>query len=168
MKTLSRPKARLLKIISLFFFALFISAKEVRSEGREEMLDFADFIEHLVNTTKFENKGSAICTFGNDDISVALNAKYKALNLSLYPEKYKTCKAVYIAQIMGKKILIDQMNKFHNAKIMTIGTFEGFTESGGMVEVQAGRRNFELLVNSKMIKESGILLNSLIIDLIIN
>jgi hypothetical protein len=53
-------------------------------------------------------------------------------------------------------------------KILTIAIFDGFTEIGGMLQVQMGRRNFELTLNSKAVKESGIRLNALSTSLVIN
>jgi len=149
-----------------FFFATtnFCFAEVVELE---EASAFASFIEDLVHSTNTPKRG-VICFIGSDIVSKAIAGQDKTIiDLDKDPTKYTACKAIYIAQ--GKeKGLRSEMIKFNKNKILTIAVFDGFTESGGMIQVQMGRRNFELILNTKEIKEAGVRLNALITSLVIN
>ena len=59
------------------------------------------------------------------------------------------------------------------AMLLLCGGIAGFLAGllgigGGMILVQMGRRNFELSINSKEIKEAGIKLAPLVLELVIN
>ena len=91
----------------------------------------------------------------------------KIIDLNNNPEKFTSCKAIYVAS-GAAKVLKPEIAKFSKNKILTIAIFDGFTEIGGMVQVQMWRRNFELILNSKAMKEAGIRLNSLAMSLVVN
>ncbi len=133
----------------------------------EEASSFASFIIELIKTAQTAKLG-AICLFGNDEISQAIAAREK--NVSQFerlPHSISGCKAIYVAKSMERG-LRSEIGKLHNSKVMNIAVFEGFIEMGGMIQVQMGRRNFELIVNSKEIKASGARLSALVTSLIIN
>jgi hypothetical protein len=121
----------------------------------------------MVHTSQ-TGKNGAICIFGNDRISKIIATHEKNfIDLNSDPKKFNSCKAIYISQEREKGLRVE-IEKFNNNKIFTIATFDGFTEMGGMVQVQMGRRNFELIVNSKETREAGVKLSALSTSLIIN
>lgn len=130
---------------------------------------FANFIRELVHTTFTPaSKSSSLCIFGNDEVSKSIMTQEKnVIDLNIEPKKYEACKAIYISQ-SRQKIMKAEIEKFSSKKIMTVAIFEGFTEVGGMVQIQMGRRNFELILDPKQIKISGIKLNALVLSLVIN
>jgi len=157
-----------LKLVA-FFTALFFITFDCFSDIIEDetAVAFAGFIQDLVNTTQTPKHGP-ICGLGSDEVSKIIATQDKTfIDLDLEPKKYGQCKAVYIAQGREKSLRFE-IEKLHKKKILTIAIFDGFTEIGGMLQVQMGRRNFELILNSKVVKESGIRLNALSTSLVIN
>ena len=157
-----------LKLVT-FFTALFFVTFDCFSSiiDDETAVAFAGFIQDIVHTTQTSKHGP-ICGIGSDEISKIIASQDKTfIDLDLEPKKYEQCKAVYIAQGREKSLRVE-IEKLNKKKILTIAIFDGFTEIGGMLQVQRGRRNFELTLNSKVAKESGIRLNALSTSLIIN
>jgi hypothetical protein len=157
-----------LKLVT-FFTALFFVTFDCFSSiiDDETAVAFAGFIQDIVHTTQTSKHGP-ICGIGSDEISKIIASQDKTfIDLDLEPKKYEQCKAVYIAQGREKSLRVE-IEKLNKKKILTIAIFDGFTEIGGMLQVQMGRRNFELTLNSKVAKESGIRLNALSTSLIIN
>lgn len=132
----------------------------------EEAAAFANFIQDLVSTTQTIKHGE-ICSFGSDEISKIIARSNGYIDLDIEPSKYGSCKAIYVSMNQQKGLGHD-IEKFNKEKILTIAIFNGFTEIGGMVQVEMGRRNFELTLNSKKIKAAGVRLNALIMSLVIN
>lgn len=153
-------------IIFVVLFFLFPNCF-ASSVDSEDAVAFASFIRDLANTTQVKHSG-VFCSIGDDEILKVMAIQDKALiNLDHDPAKLSSCKFVYVSQ-NKRKSFKSEIDKFTKSKILTIAVFDGFTESGGMIQVQMGRRNFELVVNMKEVKEAGIRLNSLVSDLIIN
>lgn len=136
------------------------------SIDKEEAIAFAGFIKDLVHTTQTVKPG-AICHVGSDEISRIIDQDKATIDLDLEPSRFTSCKAIYIATAMKKGVGSD-IAKFNKNKIMTIAIFDEFTENGGMVQVQMGRRSFELILNAKLAKESSVRLNALSMSLVIN
>jgi hypothetical protein len=143
----------------------FISCKAYAFEDEEARV-FAGFVKSVAQTTQGGNHGS-LCTFGGDEISKIINSDHSVINLNDQSDKFSSCKVIYVAQDKNKAIKFDAV-KFNAKKILTIATFDGFIENGGMLKVEMGRRNLEVTLNTKLIKESGIKLNSLVMDFVIN
>lgn len=159
-----KPQWLKITLISIFFFLGTVSAGAMEEN---EVAAFTDFIKTLISTSSIQKNG-AVCVMGSDEISSALALNdSKILNLDEMPEKFVLCKAIYIASGSEKALKLE-IAKFSHNKIMTIGIFDNFVEMGGMTQVQMGRRNFELIVNAKAVKESNIKINSLLTNLIIN
>ena len=155
--------------LATFFTALFFITFDSFSEiiDDETAVAFAIFIQDLVRTTQTPKHGP-ICGIGSDEVSKVIATQNKTfIDLDLEPKKYEQCKAVYIAQGREKSLRFE-IEKLNKKKILTIAIFDGFTEIGGMLQVQMGRRSFELTLNSKVVKESGIRLNALSTSLVIN
>ena len=150
-------------VVAIFFcFTLESFAME-----DEEVIAFTDFIQTIINTTNGMNHG-VVCSVGSDEISKALSEKNaKFIDLDKDPKKSQSCKVIYVAHGQ-ERYLRSEISKFNKDKILTIGIFDGFSEAGGYVLVQMGRRNFELTLNSKTVKETGIRLSPLAMDLVIN
>lgn len=128
---------------------------------------YTNFILDIINTSSTLKSGE-VCTFGGDEIANAILLRdSKTINLDKNPERFAKCKSVYIAK-SSEKILRLEISKFNKNKIMTIGIFEGFVESGGMIQVQMGRRDFEIMLNSKEVKSAAIRLNALVTSRVIN
>ena len=152
-------------IAALFFTFCNCFAGDIESD---EASDFASFIQDLVQTTQTSKQG-VICIFGSDAVSKVLTTSRvnNLLDLTGDVRRYESCKAIYVAQGMDKGLRVE-IEKFNKKGIMTIAIFDGFTELGGMVQVQMGRRNFELTINSKQLKASGVRLNALAMSIVIN
>lgn len=156
-----------LKLLLTLIFFLCSSNGFARSFEGDEVFAFAGFINDLVKTAQI-SKGGSFCVLGNDEIGkVLIDLDKNIVDLETNPKKHESCRAIYIAQ-SKEKTLRNELLRFQKTKILTIGVFEDFTELGGVVRVDMGRRNFELTVNSKAMKEAGIKLNSLAMSLIIN
>ena len=156
-------------LTSITFLALLLSVTSNAIAGfvdNDEALAFASFIQELVHKTQTVKPG-VICSIGNDEISRIISQEKNFINLDTDGSKVASCKAIYIAMGREKNIKSDLL-KFSNNRILTIAVFDGFIENGGMLQVQMGRRNFELILNAKTLKESGIKLSPLVTDLIIN
>jgi hypothetical protein len=138
-----------------------------RSFDNEESFEFASFIRSLIETAQTAN-GSATCSFGDDEISKILSSQMKNfIHFSGNDKKYTACKVIYVAN-GEERTFRSEIAKFNHMKILTIATFDGFVEMGGMVQVQIGRRNFELILNSKEVKEAGVKLSALVTSIVIN
>lgn len=160
-------KNRKLKLTTaLLFFSLFLTPKAFAGGIEiEEAIAFAGFIQDLVGTSSLSS--GAICASGNDEVSKLISREKGFVNLDDNPSKFTSCKAIYIATSKQKGFAADIL-KFSKGKILTIAIFDGFTEAGGMVQVQMGRRNFELTLNPKAMKDSGVRLSALAMSLVIN
>lgn len=155
-----------LKFIALFLLS-FLSSQNSFAIDREESSMYASFIFGLANGVQSSSQGE-VCALGYDEIVVAMGEKNRNLiNVENNPEKYTSCKMLYIAKDKSRG-LRNYIEKYNRKRIVTLGVLENFNESGGMILVQMGRRNFELSVNSKEIKEAGIRLAPLVLELVIN
>ncbi len=148
-------------------FLMFIMSFPVAALEENEVAAYTDFINTLITTSSISKKGE-ICVLGSDEISSAFLLKNdKVINLDKNPDKFHSCRAIYVA-VDSEKFLKSELSKFSSNKIFTVAIFEGFTDIGGMVQVQMGRRNFEMIVNAKAVKDSNVRINSLLTNLIIN
>ena len=152
----------------VWFFAFFLLVSDGHSImlSEDEANAFASFIKSLVDTTSGTNNG-AICSFGNDEVTRALTKSvHSSKSISTMSES-KNCKALYVAKDKEKGLRAE-IDKIVKKDIMTLAIFENFTESGGMILIEMGRRNFELTVNPQVMKDSGLRLSPLAINLVIN
>ncbi len=153
--------------ISLVLLPLMVFCSNAFAIEDDEASAFAAFIKSVVNTTQGINSG-VICVVGSDEISKLLVFQNpRTIDLGKAPDKFLSCKSIYFAKDRERIFRVD-IDKYNKHKILTIAIFDGFTEGGGMLQIQVGRRNFELTLNSKLVRDLGIRLNSLATDLIIN
>ncbi len=135
----------------------------------DEALAFSTFIRDLIHTSSLSSaKANTICGFGGDEVFKVISSQEKNfINLNDDPKRYQNCKAIYIAKGM-ERVLRTEIEKFNKKGIMTIAIFDGFVELGGMVQVQMGRRDFELTLNLRQLRDSGVRLSALALSLVIN
>lgn len=158
---------RNLKFIMLFLLS-FLSSQNSFAIDRVEAVMYASFVLSLSDGVQSSNQGSEVCALGHDEIVVVMGEKNRNLiNVENNLEKYTSCKMLYIARDKSKG-LRSYIEKYNRRRIATVSLLENFNESGGMILVQMGRRNFELSINSKEIKEAGIKLAPLVLELVIN
>lgn len=136
----------------------------------EEAGDYAEFIFSIFSLSQTSG-GTLLCIIGSDEISKVITARDKtAITLTLDEmddKRYSTCKAVYVSQ-GSEKTSKSEMERLIKRKVMTIAVFDGFVETGGMMQVQMGRRGFEIILNSKEVKTANVRLNALLLSLVIN
>ncbi len=148
------------------FLAFFANA--ALAIENEESQAYSAFIGDMVMAMNFEKPGS-FCLLGNDDVARAISShtanvvRLDAASL----DKSSLCNIIYISQGNERGIRIE-LEKLAEKKIVTIAIFDGFVNMGGMIQIQIGRRNFELMVNPKLLKSSGAKLGVLAANLIIN
>lgn len=160
-------KLEKLKHLLIFFLLSFFAVSNSWAEDKDEAEMFATFIYGVTTSIQSGNPGE-ICVFGYDEIAAAISVKSKNnINLDRNPEKYTSCHAVYVAKDKSK-VLRNYVEKFNHKKIITVGVLENFNENGGMIFIQIGRRNFEITVNAKQIKEAGIKLPPTVLEFVIN
>ncbi len=154
---------------AVFLALLFIITNSFAGAGDEdEASAYVSFIETIVQTTQGLNTHGVLCVLGSDEISKIIAASVKSvINLNSDPSKYTSCKAIYIAKDKNKNVRT-YIEQFNSKKILTIATFDGFTEGGGLLQIETGRRNFELTLNTEVAKKTGIKLNALALSLVIN
>lgn len=155
----------ILKFLTIAAFA-FISCEALAMEN-EESQAYSNFISDMALAMSFDKPGS-FCISGNDDITKAImDYLPKAIKLDSSSDKYSLCNIIYIAQGNERGLRIE-LDKLSEKKIVTIAIFDGFVNMGGVIQIQIGRRNFELMVNPKLLKSSGAKLGVLATNLIIN
>ncbi len=158
-----------LKFVSTLVLTLFLCIPDCFSEVLEEdsAVAYASFIKDLFGTTQTKKEG-VFCGFGSDEVfAIIADNQEGFIDLNREPSKYEACKAIYVARSKEKGLRVE-IEKFNKKKIMTIATFDDFTEIGGMIQVQIGRRNFELILNLGELKAAGVRLNALATSLIVN
>ena len=159
---------KILKLIAVAFLSLLVISGNAFADitDKEEAAAFAGFIQDLVHTTQTVKLG-VICYIGSDEISRIIAQEKNSFDLARDGSKFNSCKAIYVATGIIKGVA-SEIDKYNKNKIMTIAIFDGFTEGGGMIQVQMGRRSFELILNSKAVKDSGVRLSALSLSLVIN
>lgn len=152
------------------FFSTFLFSSSVNAIGLspDEANAFSGFMRTLINTTSGIETSKKFCFFGNDEITFSMS-KFPKNEIKEISDlaNYSDCKSIYIAKDKEKGIRA-QINKVKEKQIMTLAIFDNFPESGGMVLVQMGRRNFELVLNFEAMKDSALRLSPLAINLVIN
>ena len=151
--------------------SLFVTSKAKANIAQNRA--FAGFINTVYLNVDAVNNGNHLCIFGVDEISLQLRSVVKREWLKNIGEEvdpnsdYNECRVIYIAKNKEKNAK-HSVQFFNDKGALTIATFSGFIADGGMMNIEIGRRNFELRVNELMIKRSGIKLDSSVISLIIN
>jgi len=134
----------------------------------DEASAYAGFIQSLVNNSSVKKRDGMFCIYGNDQVARFLIKSANNFNLgSGAIAATQRCKAIYIAS-EGVVNLGAYLETLVSNKVLTISTSEDFAENGGMIQVQMGRRDFELIVDVKALNSAQIKLDTLSTNLIIN
>ena len=154
-------------VLILMFFALGVKSLIAANMESDESAAYANFIQNLVNKSTISKKG-AFCIFGNDPVARALKNGSRNVAISQNLDEVKSkCRAVYVSSANATKIKL-YLSGMAQGKILTISTFEEFIDNGGMIQVEMGRRDFELIVDVKLLHAAQIKLDTLSTNLIIN
>jgi hypothetical protein len=129
---------------------------------------YAEFID-LLNQNIIGIKKGRFCIFGSDEISNAISIRNKDfLEINEELKNIELCNLIYIANDKQKSFKFIG-KKFTENRIITIANYSGFSiNDNGLIEIQLGRRNFELIINKKALKDNNLKLNPLIHSLVIN
>lgn len=150
----------------LTFAALALLYSEALAMESEESQAYSSFIGDMVLAMSFDKPGS-LCVSGNDDVTKTIIDYFPKAIRAESVDKYGLCNIIYIAQGSERGLRIE-LEKLAEKRIVTVAIFDGFVNMGGMIQIQIGRRNFELMVNPKLLKASGAKLGVLATNLIIN
>jgi|GEM_PF-1938117 hypothetical protein len=158
----------LIKIFLIIFIQLFPVNSFADSIDNDMANAYAEFID-LLNQNIIGIKKGRFCIFGSDEISNAILLRNKDyLRIEEDMKNVELCNLVYIANDRQKSFKFIG-KKFTENKIVTIANYSGFAiNDNGLIEIQLGRRNFELIINKKSLKVNGLKLNPLIHSLVIN
>lgn len=167
MKNFGRKISMYSALLTFFLLTMFVNVSKAMDP--EEAQAYSNFITTLIYDIEFDRKGN-FCILGNDDIAKDLSIKFpNALKLeeNTFSNNYTSCSAIYISQGSERGLRVE-LEKITQSKIVTIAIFEGFTNIGGTLQIQIGRRNFEIIASSKLLKTSGAKLGVLTTNLTIN
>jgi hypothetical protein len=158
----------LIKIFLIIFIQLFPVNSFADSIDNDMANTYAEFID-LLNQNIIGIKKGRFCIFGSDEISNAISLRNKDyLKIEEDMKNVELCNLVYIANDRQKSFKFIG-KKFTDNKIVTIANYSGFANNdNGLIEIQLGRRNFELIINKKSLRANGLKLNPLIHSLVIN
>lgn len=158
-----------------FFLATILSvilfAKSFANEA-QYYTAFARFIKLIYQNTESANMSDKFCVFGYDDVSIRFSSIIDKKQLIFLPEdldenkSYSQCRVIYYAK-SKMRVTKYSMNILNKSKSLTVAIFNDFVSDGGMIFVDVGRRNFELIVNSDIFKKSKVRLDSSITGLIV-
>ena len=169
-------KFEFFKFINKNFFvpivAIFLTLEPIKGFAFDFDYDeaglYSEFISSLSQNLNGIKKGK-FCVFGNDQISKSILLTYnQAMEVNDDLKNIELCNIVYVATNKQKTFKFIG-SKFMENKIVTIANYNGFSlDENSMIEIQLGRRNFELLVNRKNLKANNIRLSPVISNLVIN
>lgn len=133
---------------------------------------FASFIETMAGSVQTVNRGATICLYGNDDVTLRIQSRGKSVifldaDIASKKNRYSECRIIYVAKD-NEKFVKSFIGVFNKSGALTVAAFDSFVNDGGMVFVDLGRRDFELTVNAKVFRASGVKLDSSVTGLIIN
>lgn len=157
---------RIFILLIFSFFSINVGATDVNRNKA-----FAGFIKHIHSNTKTVRGGSDFCIFGSDEVSLRIKSMANKNFVDLgdeidYDKDYSNCRVIYIAKNKEKEAKYS-VNFFNDKGALTIAIFPSFISDGGMMSIDIGRRNFELLVNDMVLKKFGVKIDSSIAALIV-
>lgn len=164
-------KSKIKKIIYFILLCIVTNASLLDNANaflEEEAYEFAEFIISISQNINTPKKGG-FCTYGNDHIiKVLVKLNPDIIEIDEHLTNIKLCKMTYIS--LDKQKWFKYAGKiFLENKIATFAIYNGFSlDDNSSIEIQIGRRSFELLVNKKNLKANGIKLSPLITNLVIN
>jgi YfiR/HmsC-like len=161
-----------IQIFAVVLIGLHFATSKALAFDAELSQAFASFIETMYMSVQTTSKGSSICVYGNDDISLRFQSRTKLVvfletDITSKKNHYSECRIIYVARD-SEKFVKSFISTFNRSGALTVATFDSFTNDGGMVFIDLGRRDFELTLNTQAFKGSGAKLDSSITALIIN
>ena len=130
----------------------------------------AEFIYRLPNM--IQNKTGNLCVFGYDQVSVLLEANHKdsivffKKNEDLKNFANSNCKILYISTNLDRDYsAIEVADKY---KVISISLDDNFIDNGGLILMQMGRRNFNLITNKNKIKLYDIKFDYVVSGFVVN
>ena len=165
-------KKQIIKVFTVALICSHFAASKALALDPEISQAFASFIEIMHASVQTTNKGSMICIYGNDDISLRFKSRTKLVafldaDITSKKNHYSNCRIIYVAKD-NEKFIKSFIEIFNRSGALTVATFDSFTNDGGMVFIDLGRKDFELTLNTQAFKGSGAKLDSSITALIIN
>jgi hypothetical protein len=156
------------KILLIITIQLFVPNALSQDIDNDVANAYAEFIDVLIQNINGLKSGK-FCIFGSDEITNAIqirNKEYLEINDDL--KNIDNCNTIYISNNKQKTFKFIG-NVFSDRKILTIANYNGFAlNEAGMIEIQLGRRNFEIIVNKKTLKANSFMLKPLINSYVIN
>jgi hypothetical protein len=156
------------KISLIIFLQLFLPNSFAQDIDGDIANAYGEFIE-VLNQNISGLKNGKFCIYGSDEIANAIilrNNEYIKIYNDL--KNIDSCNIVYIANDKQKTFKFVGYH-FKDLRILTIATFSDFSlNENGMIEIQLGRRNFEIIVNKKTLKANSFMLKPLINSYVIN
>lgn len=156
--------------VSIILLTLLVNV-DVNATDINKNKAFAGFIKHIYDNINTLRGGKNFCIFGSDEISFRLksivNKDFEDLGEEINKSRnYSNCKVIYIAKSKEKEARYS-VEYFNKVGSLTIAVFPNFISDGGMMSVDIGRRNFEILINDVALKEFGVRIDSSIAALIV-
>ena len=163
-----------MKKITIFIITIIIFFGLQWQDTRVNATDFynyaAEFVYKFPNMIK--NKSGGLCVYGYDQVSVWLDDHYRGNvvffknNDDLKNFHNQNCKVLYVSKNIDKDYsAIEVANKY---KVVSIGLDENFINNGGVILMQIGRRNFDLIANKNKIKLYDIKFDYMASHLLVN
>jgi hypothetical protein len=173
-KTQMRESLQIKRLVLLLLFVLcmFIKPQSVfASKDTSFYKAVASFVYNFQKLIK--NRNGNLCVYGYDQVAIVIEEKYRDSTIFFKNSKdldnlgNVNCKLFYISKNYDKT-LNQSIETSDKHKVVSISLEDRFIENGGTILVQMGRRNFELMMNHKKIKEYGIQLDPVISNLLID
>ena len=120
-------------------------------------VEIAKLVLNIASSSKGV-KGDIICVYGNDLIAemlVGISNKAINVNKDSSLSKNDRCKLIYFGLDRTRTIRND-LEKFADKQTLTISLIEGFVDFGGIIELQTGRKNPEIITNSALLVKKNI------------
>ena len=142
-----------LKTVYLYNFSKFISWPDSRFENSDDTFN--------------------ICIDGplpsKAIITQLLNRTTQGRELNIYPlgnlDNHETCHILYFRDGQREKIE-PTLSSLKNKSILTVGDYQGFAKSGGVVEFAVNRNNkLELIINLGQAKADGIQISAQLLEI---
>jgi hypothetical protein len=171
-------KRALLLVITLLLVSLHFPANSAISLEHKVKAAYVfkllKFIEWQENQEPLPGNNINICIIGSDPVLEAVRlldskkAKGRTINVTQKGslDNMKTCQIVFIAR--SEKNNIDNiLKKLKSRNYLTISDIQGFSSSGGMIELATIDNKVKLIINRSHVNESNLSLSSKLLNIAI-
>lgn len=158
-------KSILIIYLLLYSFNAFSYDDNIDNTVHGHAATFIVKFSNLILNKNGLNKQGNICVYGYDQTSLLLQEQHKA-KITLLSKNLNNCKILYVSKNIDR---YDEIINFADRhKIVTIGFDDNFLDNGGILLMQIGRRNFELLLNKNKSKLYEVKFDPTVSSLLIN